>query len=51
MRAGFTVARQRFTGVSDLAPGEALALRGIEGKRGHMAAEVFAWEAALDIDT
>nr|WP_246227831.1 cold shock domain-containing protein [Roseobacter ponti] len=40
----------RRSGLSDLAPGEALALRVIEGKRGHMAAEVFAWEAALDRD-
>lgn len=40
----------RRSGLSDLAPGEALALRVIEGKRGHMAAEVFAWEAALDIE-
>lgn len=39
----------RRSGLSDLAPGEALALRVIEGKRGHMAAEVFAWEAALEI--
>jgi CspA family cold shock protein len=38
----------RRSGLSDLAPGEALALRVIKGKRGHMAAEVFAWEAALD---
>ncbi|MEM1351411.1 MAG: cold shock domain-containing protein [Pseudomonadota bacterium] len=38
----------RRSGLSDLSPGEALALRVIEGKRGHMAAEVFAWEAALD---
>ncbi|WP_299965450.1 cold-shock protein [uncultured Roseobacter sp.] len=38
----------RRSGLSDLGPGEALALRVIEGKRGHMAAEVFAWEAALD---
>ena len=41
----------RRSGLSDLAPGEALALRVIEGKRGHMAAEVFAWEAALPHDT
>lgn len=40
----------RRSGLSDLAPGEALALRVIEGKRGHMAAEVFAWEAALGPD-
>ncbi|MFK7745416.1 MAG: cold-shock protein [Roseobacter sp.] len=40
----------RRSGLSDLAPGEALALRVIEGKRGHMAAEVFAWEAALDAE-
>lgn len=39
----------RRSGLSDLAPGEALALRVIDGKRGRMAAEVFAWEAALDI--
>jgi CspA family cold shock protein len=40
----------RRSGLSDLAPGEALALRVIQGKRGHMAAEVFAWEAAIDED-
>jgi CspA family cold shock protein len=40
----------RCSGLSDLSPGEALALRVIEGKRGHMAAEVFAWEAALEPD-
>ena len=39
----------RRSGLSDLSPGEALALRVIEGKRGHMAAEVFAWEAALEL--
>lgn len=38
----------RRSGLSDLAPGEALALRVIEGRRGQMAAEVFAWEAALE---
>lgn len=37
----------RRSGLSDLQPGEALALRVIDGKRGHMAAEVLAWEAAL----
>jgi CspA family cold shock protein len=37
----------RRSGLSDLQPGEALALRVIEGKRGQMAAEVHAWEAAL----
>ncbi|MEM8538962.1 MAG: cold shock domain-containing protein, partial [Pseudomonadota bacterium] len=37
----------RRSGLSDLAPGEALALRVIEGKRGRMAAEVQAWEAAI----
>jgi cold shock protein len=37
----------RQSGLSDLQPGEALAMRVIEGKRGHMAAEVQAWEAAL----
>ncbi|MFD2738680.1 cold-shock protein [Sulfitobacter aestuarii] len=37
----------RQSGLSDLQPGEALAMRVIEGKRGHMAAEVQAWEAAV----
>ncbi|XDB00223.1 cold shock domain-containing protein [Sulfitobacter sp. LCG007] len=36
----------RRSGLSDLQPGEALALRVINGKRGQMAAEVLAWEAA-----
>lgn len=36
----------RRCGLSDLQPGEALAMRVIEGKRGRMAAEVHAWEAA-----
>ena len=35
----------RRSGLSDLQPGEALALRVIEGKRGRMAAEVVAWES------
>lgn len=34
----------RQSGLSDLAPGEAIAMRVIEGKRGQMAAEVCAWE-------
>lgn len=37
----------RRCGLSDLQPGEALAMRVIEGKRGQMAAEVNAWETAL----
>lgn len=37
----------RRSGLADLQPGEALALRVIDGKRGQMAAEVHAWEAAL----
>lgn len=37
----------RRSGLSDLQPGEALALRVIDGKRGRMAAEISAWEAAL----
>ncbi|MEL6449638.1 MAG: cold shock domain-containing protein [Pseudomonadota bacterium] len=37
----------RRSGLSDLQPGEALAMRVIDGKRGRMAAEVLAWEAAL----
>jgi len=34
----------RQSGLSDLAPGEAIAMRVIDGKRGRMAAEVRAWE-------
>jgi CspA family cold shock protein len=34
----------RQSGLSDLGPGEAVALRAIDGKRGRMAAEVQAWE-------
>jgi len=34
----------RLSGLSDLGPGEAIAMRVIEGKRGRMAAEVQAWE-------
>jgi len=37
----------RQSGLSDLQPGEALALRVIDGKRGRMAAEVLPWEMAL----
>lgn len=37
----------RQSGLADLQPGEALAMRVIDGKRGQMAAEVQAWEAAL----
>jgi len=37
----------RRCGLSDLQPGEALAMRVIDGKRGQMAAEVQAWEAAV----
>lgn len=35
----------RQSGLSDLQPGEALAIRVIKGKRGQMAAEVQAWES------
>ncbi|MCW8843134.1 MAG: cold shock domain-containing protein, partial [Rhodobacteraceae bacterium] len=38
----------RRSGLADLQPGEALALRVIEGKRGRMAVEVSAWESAVD---
>ncbi len=38
----------RRSGLADLQPGEALALRVVDGKRGRMAAEVFAWEAAVN---
>ena len=37
----------RRSGLSDLQPGEALAIRVIDGKRGSMAAEVQAWETVL----
>ncbi|WP_415920776.1 cold-shock protein [Tateyamaria sp. SN6-1] len=40
----------RRSGLSDLQPGEALAMRVIDGKRGRMASEVLAWEAALPRD-
>ena len=39
----------RRSGLADLQPGEALAIRVIDGKRGLMATEVCAWEAALAI--
>ncbi len=37
----------RRSGLADLQPGEALAMRVIDGKRGRMATEVMAWETAL----
>ena len=37
----------RRSGFADLAPGEAVCLRVIEGKRGRMAAQVLAWDAGL----
>ena len=37
----------RRSGFADLQPGEAVCLRVIEGKRGRMAAQVTAWDAAL----
>ncbi len=37
----------RLAGLADLLPGEAIALRAIEGKRGLMAAEVLPWETAV----
>lgn len=40
----------RQSGLSDLQPGEALAMRVIEGKRGRMAAEVQAWESVITSD-
>ncbi|KPA22367.1 Cold shock protein CspV [Shimia sp. SK013] len=39
----------RRSGLADLQPGEALALRVIDGKRGRMATEVQAWENALSL--
>lgn len=37
----------RRSGLADLQPGEALAIRVIDGKRGRMALEVCAWEVAV----
>lgn len=37
----------RRSGLADLQPGEALAIRVIDGKRGRMAAEVCGWETAV----
>ncbi|MFX0540497.1 cold-shock protein [Roseovarius sp. S4756] len=37
----------RRSGLADLQPGEALAIRVINGKRGRMAAEVSGWESAV----
>lgn len=37
----------RRSGLSDLQPGEALAMRVMDGKRGRMATEVLAWENAV----
>jgi CspA family cold shock protein len=41
----------RRSGLADLQPGEAVCLRVIEGKRGRMATEVCAWEAAVKART
>jgi len=40
----------RRSGLADLQPGEALAIRVIQGKRGQMAMEVNAWEVGLEPD-
>ncbi len=40
----------RLSGLADLLPGEAIALRAVEGKRGLMAAEVLPWESAMSRD-
>jgi len=40
----------RRSGFSDVQPGEALAIRVIDGKRGRMASEVLAWESAVTLD-
>jgi cold shock protein len=37
----------RHSGFADLAAGEAIALRIVEGKRGRMAVQVLAWDASL----
>ncbi|MDF3382694.1 cold shock domain-containing protein [Sulfitobacter sp. M85] len=38
----------RQSGLCDLQPGEALAMRVIVGDRGHLAAEVSSWDAVID---
>lgn len=40
----------RRSGLADLVPGEAIAIRVVEGKRGLLAAEIYAWETALRSD-
>lgn len=40
----------RRSGLADLQPGEALAMRVIQGRRGQMAAEVMPWEASIARD-
>lgn len=40
----------RASGLADMQPGEALAIRVIDGRRGRMASEVCTWEAALKDD-
>ncbi len=37
----------RQSGLADLQPGEAMAMRVVDGKRGRMASEVIAWEMAI----
>lgn len=37
----------RLAGLADLLPGEAIAVRAVEGERGLMAAEVLPWESAI----
>lgn len=44
------VATLRRAGLADLHPGEAIALRVIDGERGRMAASIEPWEAALPRD-
>ncbi|MGO4909672.1 cold-shock protein [Pseudorhodobacter sp. W20_MBD10_FR17] len=39
----------RMSGFADLAAGEAISLRILEGKRGRMAAQVLAWDASLKV--
>ncbi|NNF24513.1 MAG: cold shock domain-containing protein [Rhodobacteraceae bacterium] len=40
----------RRSGLADLQPGEAVALRVVDGKRGRMAVQVTSWESALKSD-
>ncbi len=41
----------RASGLAELAPGEAVCIRAIDGKRGKMATAILPWDAALTPET